>query len=298
MQVFKFRFNRGLKKFGFWGLLAVSIGCVYWPLLRYPFVADDWLYLHFYLQHGLAASVKRFVLTYHVAASYCPLPSLLSIVLYNLAGLKPVVFRLATLAMVFANALLITRIARHILKDKLLACAAGILFATTAKIHIFPVVSFISGFCEAGVVLFFCSSFIMFVKRRYGLSALFFLLALLTKASAAVLPFVLCAYALFAPQEDRIRPLRQVLYALRFHLLILLAAAFPVIVSPGWRIDAWGPHILENLKYYYQRSLFFLFPRPSVAAYAGVAFLLILLSGASYAFARARREADGGQNYY
>lgn len=98
-------------------LFMASIIAVYWPLIRYPFIGDDWLYLHFYMRKGFFESFRRFILTYYSAISYCPLPSFLSLSLYSLFGLKPAILRAVTLAMVFMNGYFIVCITCRILND-------------------------------------------------------------------------------------------------------------------------------------------------------------------------------------
>jgi tetratricopeptide (TPR) repeat protein len=129
---------------------------------------------------------------------------------YNSWGLDPFGYHLSNILLHLANALLVYVLIRLIFRRKTLA------FLTAALFVLHPVqteaVTYISGRADP-LAAFFCLLslyfFITYVnygrfrrKLYFGISVLSFLLALLTKESAAIFPFILLFYEACFRRED------------------------------------------------------------------------------------------------
>jgi tetratricopeptide (TPR) repeat protein len=248
--------------------LVCAVAIAFGNTLSYGFVWDD----HFLI--GGSSFVRHWsaipkIFTSHFWSGhadwkmyYRPLINVTYLVDYQVWQLKPLGYHLTNVVAHTAVSLLVFRVCSLLLGDWLTAFVAALVFA----IH--PVhsqsVSFIAGRTDVVATLFFLIAFILYHRWRvrgggieYAGSAAAFLLALLSKEVAVVLPVVLVAYEWAFPREPGLRPfLRRVARGVT-PLLALLGAFLAVRVlvlsdvlltraTPGW--DDPGPRILTTIK--------------------------------------------------
>jgi hypothetical protein len=142
-----------------------------------------------------------------IDAFYRPLQGLLYLAVYQTAGLSPVAFHALNLAFHAGNAVLVYFLGRRLGFKSTWSWAAAALWAAH-PVHT-EAVSYMSAtadtlytfFCLLGV----CVLLPDFSKRRLGVACMIFVLALLSKESAIVLP-ALATVCLFFVHPDRLRP--------------------------------------------------------------------------------------------
>ncbi|MFH1202628.1 MAG: tetratricopeptide repeat protein [Candidatus Omnitrophota bacterium] len=167
---------------------------------------------------------------------YRPLQTLSYILDYSLFKLNPWGFHLINILLHFFNAVLVYGLLGLLTKDNFISFWGAILFSLhPAQVE---AVTYISGRADLLFGIFFFSSFILYIKHRdypkpkishlYLASLLLFLLALLSKELAVVLPLVIVIYDLF------IRKLEPKKY-IGFFLLdgIYLASRFTILNFTG-----------------------------------------------------------------
>jgi tetratricopeptide (TPR) repeat protein len=182
----------------FAGLILLAVFCVYANSLQNDFVWDDkalivdnssirsWKSLRenfsTHLYHG----------TRNASNFYRPILEASFMVDYAVWKLRVSGWHFTNTLLHAINALLIFFIFGKIQRDYIASLVAAMLFA----VHpIFTsAVTYISGRGDPLALFFILISFLFFVKSRYVLGFLFFLLAILTKETAIVLPILFFAY--------------------------------------------------------------------------------------------------------
>jgi len=173
--------------------------------------------------HGLSLENLRLIFTTAYFSNYAPLHLLSYALDFSLWGLAPKGFHLTNILLHSANAALVYILARRLTKDGFASFIAAALFA----FHPLNVenAAWVSERKTLLTALFSFASILSYVSFReqgrmglYLLSLILFVLALLSKPLAVVLPLALVAYDIF---------LRKELKALRWPLpFFALAAAF------------------------------------------------------------------------
>ncbi len=280
------RNNYNIFTLPFIAILVFAVLAAYWPILDYPFFADDWHTLSYFSSHSNMESLKKYFLEFHVVASYRPMGYVYLLTLYNLFGLNHVAFNIVILLFHFMNCILFAYIVYKILNDVLIARLVGILYATSVKIYLYPLIWSATGFFDIGGTFFFLASFILFLKSRYGISALFFMIALFTKPPMGILPLILLAYIIFVPGTSDVITRR--IRNLRFHFLIFFlyaAALFLTLIyfkkGEGYYpyVDFWGAHLYQNAFHYLSSYASIIFPlKEAILPYLVFVLFLVFLS--------------------
>jgi len=136
---------------------------------------------------------------------YRPLQTLSYALDYSIFRLNPWGFHLANILLHFLNALLVLKLLNLLAKDNFVALAGAILFSLhPAQVE---AVTYVSGRADLLLGVFFLSSLILYIihynyplpKRShlYLTSLLLFLLSLLSRELALILPFILIAFDFF-----------------------------------------------------------------------------------------------------
>ncbi len=248
--------------------IVCAIAITFGNTLSYGFVWDDHFLIgdSYFVRHWSAIPK---IFTSHFWAGhadwkmyYRPLINVTYLVDYQIWQLRPLGYHLTNVLVHIAVSLVILWIGSLLLRDWLASFVAALVFA----LH--PVhsqsVSFIAGRTDLVSTLFFLLAFGLYLRWResgrwpaYAGSAVAFVLALLSKEVAVMLPFVLVAYEWAFPREPGARPILARAIRGVGPLLALLAVFLVVRVlvlgdvlldraSPAWADVV--PRILTTLK--------------------------------------------------
>ncbi len=190
-------------------LLIVVVGtCVYTNSLHNPFIWDDFAYIVNNLHIRHIGNVPRLFKQslYHqdmVGRFYRPILSTSFALDYRFWGLEPFGYHLTNLFLHLANAVLIFYLLQFILGSQVLFSFLAALFFVIHPVHT-EAVTYIGGRADPLAAFFCLISLISFIRyinsvrpsRRfyYVGSILSFIFGLLTKETAAILPFTLFLY--------------------------------------------------------------------------------------------------------
>lgn len=174
-------------------LLFISLTTtIFSPSLLTFFSADDW----FHLRVSQIGSFRdflnffSFVRTPQSIAFYRPLPTqVFFFVFQKLFGLNPIPYHIFVLICFGISLVLIYRLARELLNSNQKALLATAIYGLS--VSNFTRLYFLSAFQEIALVLFSVACILAFSKQKYVFSYLFFVLALLSKETAVVLPLIL-----------------------------------------------------------------------------------------------------------
>ncbi len=253
-------------------LSAVSV-FLYYSTFSQPFVQDDWTVLHEirttpvfgYLADAFSPVGK---------VLYRPLTSVVFLLTVTLFGANPFPYHLLAILLHIANGVLGALTVERITGHRGQGAAVAILYAASTTIHA-DTLLWMVGFSDLGAHVLFLFSLLFYLDRRVIISAVFYLLALLFKESAAPLLLVFVAHALLLD-----RPRLRVLWG---HGLVLAAyGAVRLLTMSGtgmdpahpYSIDFTGTHIIGNagllLSWAHEALLpFFPSPSPQHAALVG-----------------------------
>ena len=191
-------------------IILLSLICIvlYFNTLSNGFVFDDYAVIieNKYIQHPLESFPAFFNHSYFSVASgessYRPVATLSYYLIYAVAGLNPFWYHLFSLFLHVSNVILIYLLAGLILKNRLTALMAAILFACHPALT--EAVDCISYNEDLLAAFFYISALIFYLKLRstepnpsfkyYTLSLFFFLLGLFSKEMAITLPAVILLY--------------------------------------------------------------------------------------------------------
>lgn len=139
-------------------------------------------------------------------AYYRPLVSISYMIEYHLFGLKPLYYYLTNILIHIATSISLFFLLNFLFRRKMLAFGVALLFAIH-PIH-WEAVSNIPGRAILLCAFFYVNAFFLFCrsrkdKRTYIFSLAAFILALLSKESAAMLPLLLLSYQFFLGREKR-----------------------------------------------------------------------------------------------
>lgn len=145
----------------------------------------------------------------------------------TLSGLNPISYRLLAFAGFFLLIYLVYLLARRISRSEKIALTTSLLYTTSAT-H-FAHLYYSATFQELALGIFFLASILVFISylekkrwRHLGYSFLFFVLALMSKETAVILPFVLAGIYLFKISRGEIKlPVRKFLISMSPYFLIL-----------------------------------------------------------------------------
>lgn len=203
-------------------LLAVF---VFLPVFSLYFAQDDF----FHLKMGMAEGVKDVFLFFSFKnpygyTFYRPLTTqVYTFAVRSFFGLNPFFFRLTSFSFFLLNLYLVFKIVAALTKNKNLGFLASFLYAFNASN--LGSLAYMAAFQEIGVAFFFFLTFFLYLKDK-KLAVLTFVLALLSKETAAVLPAVLVIYE-FLLGERKLKKTLPFWFILALYVLFRLASGLP-----------------------------------------------------------------------
>jgi hypothetical protein len=221
--------------------LLIAVICVlYFPLLQFPFVQDDWGLLH---NFGFHSAMPALAGVFNPAGQifYRPLAFVYCAVVYYVFGLNPLGFHILALLLLIASSLLVVSTTRWITGEDVLAWGTGFLFAGAATVHI-DLQMWLVGIFDIGACIFALLSILLFIRGRTVASAITMALALGFKESAASIPAILVALWLFKPHEDTMsRKTWQAAWT-SFRIHVIIVAGYLVIKAQGTSLFSLPEH--------------------------------------------------------
>lgn len=196
-----------------YAVLAIAMLLTYYGCLGHDLVFwDDPIYVVYNeAAKGFSLAHLQLAFTQSYSNNYAPLQIVSYMLDYQIWGMTPRGFILTNLLLHFANGVLIYRLYNRLFSSKVGALIAATLFL----IHPVQVesVAWVSQRKNVLAMFFFLLSFGQYIrasaatrqKLHYWLSVLFYMLALLTKVAAIVLPLMLFLYDLCYDQRDHLR---------------------------------------------------------------------------------------------
>lgn len=135
--LFELRFNKLFVSSLFVVALLVAIGVVYWPVLTYPFIQDDWGQLRA-LVNGDAFSFFSNALSVKGKLFFRPLSLAYFVVYHRLFGLNPLPFHIIGLTIHLLNSLLVSLISWRLTRSHWISRFAGLIYAAAVTVHLDP----------------------------------------------------------------------------------------------------------------------------------------------------------------
>ena len=199
--------SSGVKRFGPFALLGLTQILIFFNDPRHFFIADSLMWMK-YRHHSVGEFLAGFL---HVdpALLYRPLSQrAVESVLFPLAGLNPLPYRVVGFILFFACTVAVYALAETLTESRRIAWLTVLVFAPHL-IHAFPTYD-VSFTPELLFTVFCLSSAVFYVRyiRTRNRSALtisvaLFVLGLLSKESAAALPLALLAIWFLLPRQER-----------------------------------------------------------------------------------------------
>ncbi len=243
-------------------VLAAAIALVYWPIVTFPFIQDDWGHLNGlvtlgplkYLCDGVSQSDRLF---------WRPIGLIYFALYYRIFGLHPLPFHLVGMLIHFFNSLLVVFISWHLTRGGLVAWAAGFIYAVAVTVHMDPLLWQV-GFYDLSASFLYLTSIALLLTKRRWLSAAAFAFGVLAKESTVTLVLVFPLILLYTDQHST-RSLRALLRKLgpwtsivAVYCLVRMSGvifAFSLAETEPYSIRLIGIHVLKNLFRYIWWSL-------------------------------------------
>jgi len=217
-----------------YGILAICLISLilFFPSLSTFYTNDDF----FHLRISQVSTLKEFINFFNIVSSpegwglYRPLTTqvfyFLTIKFFNL---NPLPLHIISFITFFAIIFLVSELSTIVTKNKKIALISAFLYATSAT-H-FGHLYFLGAYQELGMTLFFLLSVISFVKfelnnsrKHFVFSVLFFLLSLMSKETAVILPFILVLIHFFLRfSKEKMNNLKQfIISIIPFFVLLFI----------------------------------------------------------------------------
>ncbi len=241
-------------------LLALTVGLVYWPSVKYPFIQDDWCVLNSLSRDGIWNFLSTAIFS-HQSKFYRPFSQLVIAVLYYLFGLNPTGYHIAALILHTVNAILVVFIARRCVGNGFSAWIVGFLYAAAASLQMDPLF-WVVGMNDLCAALMFFLALLFFLRKNPPAAFAFFLLGLLSKESVIVLPLIFFIIRLFWTGGEGSwgqrfeNSLRSVVWYLAAAALYIAFRFYGIRSQAGaslvdqYQIQFFGMHLITNLLYY------------------------------------------------
>ncbi len=202
--MFPLTFIQFIKKNKF--ILAL-VFLVFLPSLFIFFSGDDWSHLKLSQISSPTEFLNFFSFSNNAqtASFYRPLSTQVFFYIFQtIFGLNSFFYHLFVMAGFFYSLYLLHSLCLILFKNKLVANVSLIIYAVSATN--FTRLYFLSAFQEILMVIFVLSSLIQFIKNKtVGKSVIFFILALMSKETAIVLPAILLAYSVLFKKKINIK---------------------------------------------------------------------------------------------
>ncbi len=233
-----------MQNFKIWLLIFVAIVVAYGASLRYGFSQDDWFFL-------LISRANNFgdVLNFFNPASqsgfafFRPLGTQLYFYLFQD---KPVAMHVFMLFVQSLNGFLVMRLVERLKVKSPVPVMVGVLYAISS-VH-FLSLYYIAATQQLLAASFSLLSLIFFLERKYRVSAILFVMALLSKETAIVVPGVAVVLILVNKLKPSLKAFLP--YAFVFASYLLLRLTTSATVQSEYHLS-FGPSILTNIRWYY-----------------------------------------------
>jgi len=234
-------------------LIPASIGIVCWRAFHYSFISDDWAML----QRVVFQSPKVYTMNaLHPGlaghAIYRPLGMGYFWLMYHLFGLNALGFHACAFVIHAINSMMVAFLANGILRHRLLALTAGLLYASSFRIHFEPLLWMV-GIFDLGGMFCFLSALLFYIRGKILPSVLVFLAGLFIKEHLIVLPAVIGLYSHFERRQSLKDAAKQIMPYAAAVLFVYLPAKMLGLHGVHVRADnpyalSIGKHVLQNLE--------------------------------------------------
>lgn len=245
-------------------LLVAACLILYFPSLSYFFAQDDFFFLN---RAENISTHHLFSILQPVGPFYRPVSTVSYFwVMLRLFGLHPLPFHIASIVLFCANTLLVGSVGSTLFRNRTAGFITA-LFYLTRSVH-FETVSWVSGIQELLMTFFLLVSLILYFRfaegRKWFLlpSLISFALALLSKETAFVFPFLVLLFELLhiGASADRKRLFSVALFFAAAIVAFLTRYLFlPKLAREGEYITAIGPFWISHFFTYATMSLNALF---------------------------------------
>ncbi|MBU0633931.1 MAG: hypothetical protein KKA52_02590, partial [Candidatus Omnitrophica bacterium] len=230
---------------------------VYWPVLKYFFVGDDWIILNIFKHEIVDNWLKLFIYVVPDPSSCRPIALLFDLLRYKVFGLNPFFFNISGLFIHAVNSVLVVHIAKKITRNNIIGWSAGYLYAFSVYIHITPLTWSVAGIYEVLGAFFLYTTLILFLNGRFRVSAVVYLLAVFSKPSTLFAPFILLIFLKFnnnGKNETWIASFKKLIWhfiiLFTFFIHILNFIFFIHSSHGGIALSLWGPHLFDKFLWY------------------------------------------------
>ena len=285
-------------------LLVATVVALYGPLVRFPFVQDDWRVIHRFV-FGRAPSVIAEILSPAGKFFYRPLAGIYFYGVYRVFGLNAAGFHILSLIVLAGSSLLVAALGRALTGDRVVAWGSAFLFAAAANVQFEPQMWMVGSF-DTGAVLFSLLSLLALLRGRFGLSALAMGGALACKESAALLAVVAAAWMFIRGDVRRIAgklKWHAALFALFLAVKLAGVSLFALPATDPYAARLTGAHILAHGELYGTWAIQAVTPLKNVLFTEGESRAVVLLALGAIALAAlgaplfsARRGFRGGSS--
>jgi hypothetical protein len=263
-------------------VLTAAVLAVYWEVLRYPFIQDDWAMVRRAMEAPFG-ELLRATFSPYGKVFYRPLGLTYFFLYERVFGLNAVPFHVINLAVHLTNSVLVLVIALLLSRSRRVALAAAVLYATAATIHLDPLLWMVGIYDLMGACFFF-SGLLLFIFDKPSLSALSYLMGLLFKESVLLLPVVLLGWFLWEGEGASrrltgvVRSLSPHLCALVLYLPLKLSGLSPFGFASGfpYHLAVRESGFLRNLFDYATLSLRVLVPFSSSGRFVALIAVVVL----------------------
>lgn len=237
----------------FLGLFSLTL-LLFRKAYKVDFIFDDF----FFLKIGKAESVGEFFNFFSPLKDYFyrPIPTELYYFFINITGQNLFLAHSVVFLVYFLGLFFLYKVTVILSKNNVLAYLLTFLYAIHFT-HIFQLYQ-LATFIEICLFTFLVTSFYFFLQKKYFISLLFFIFALMSKETAVLFPLALFVYEFLQHRSFHYRSYKHLLY------YFVIAAAFAVLFQSGTakvsEIDTYKIHlsprlILNNIEWYFLWSL-------------------------------------------
>jgi hypothetical protein len=213
---------------------------VYWPLLKYPYVQDDWGVLTLLLR-GENRSVLASEFLPQGQLMYRPLPWLYFAPMVHFLGANAFLHHLLALVLHCCTSFLVFLTIRQLGQKEPIPAITALIYLAAASIHMDPLIWLVGTYDLTAAFFFFLSLF-LFLQGRSALSALGFFFGVLCKESILPLPLIFALILLLARRSTP----GEIARLLWPHFLVLvLYSIFRFWSSTAILPDARTPYSME-----------------------------------------------------
>jgi len=241
----KSRFHRRAWSWLAFALITLLVIGVYWRLLFYPFVQDDWARMFWVSSHAPGELLRQLFHPFS-RLMYRPLSGLFSLVCYRFFGLNPFPYHAAALVIHAVTATWVALIVHRLYPHRFIAVATGLLYATATLVHRDTLIWHV-GIGMLGSSFFYFLAFYLFLRRADWLSVGAFGCANLFREDGIHLPFILLGFIIFGlePRTGRGSVGGELRRVLPFVAIALLSLAFKSTSPQFFRLPEHHPYHLS-----------------------------------------------------